>query len=269
MTAALPRIWFEGRILAADEPIVTALDQGLLLGDGVFEVLVVRERRPVMLDRHLRRLRRGLDRLGIVGAPADADLADAIDAVVADADLEAARIRITVSPGPGPGPRQRGNAPLCVIAIDRLEAPPDSTTLTIVPWPRNERSPLAGIKAAAWSENAFALRHATAKGYGNALFLDTTGRLSECATANIFLVIDEEVLTPTLASGCLAGTAREVLMERGVARDCDLRPSDLERADAVFITSATGLVPVTRIDDLEFPSGSPAIERARGALVGD
>jgi branched-subunit amino acid aminotransferase/4-amino-4-deoxychorismate lyase len=153
-----------------------------------------------------------------------------------------------------------------VITIDRLAAPLETTTLTVVEWPRNERSPLAGIKASAWAENAFALRHAAAHGFGNALFLDTTGRLSECASSNIFLVIDEEILTPTLASGCLAGTARELLVESGIVRECDLFPADLERADAVFTTSATGLVPVTRIDDFEFPSTSPSIDRAKSAL---
>lgn len=263
---SLPLIWFDGRILPADTPVATALDHGLLLGDGVFEVLVVRGRRPVMLERHLRRLRRGLDRLGISGTPDDSSIGDAIDALVVAADLDEARVRITISPGPGPGPRQRGDAPLCVIAIDHLTAPPTSTTLTIAPWPRNERSPLAGIKASAWSENALALRHAAAHGFGNALFLDTTGRLSECASSNIFLVFVDEILTPTLASGCLAGTARELLLETGAVRECDLFPADLERADAVFTTSATGLVPVVRIDDLRFPPTAAAIDRARSAL---
>jgi branched-chain amino acid aminotransferase len=267
MTPDLPLIWLDGRVLSADEPIVTALDHGLLLGDGVFEVLVVRDRRPVMLQRHLRRLRRGLERLDIVGVPGDHRIIAAIEVLVAAADLDDARLRITVSPGPGPSPRQRGDAPLCVITIDHLAPPLAATTLTIVPWPRNERSPLAGIKASAWSENALALRHAAAHGFGNALFCDTTGRLSECASSNIFLIIDDEILTPKLASGCLAGTAREALIETGVARDRDLWPSDLHRADAVFTTSATGLVPVTRIDELEFPSTSSAFDRARAALL--
>ena len=267
MTPALPLIWSDGRIVAAGEPIATALDHGLLLGDGVFDVLVVRGRRPIMVERHLARLRRGLDRLDIVGAPDDDTIRGAIDTLVAAAELDDARIRITVSPGAGPTSLQRGDRPMCVLAIDRLAAPVASTTLTVVPWPRNERSPLAGIKATAWAENAFALRHAVANGFGNALFLDTTGRVSECASSNIFVVIDDEILTPTLESGCLAGTMREALLERGVAKVCDLWPMDLERAAAVFTTSTIGLVPVTRIDGIDFPVASPAIERARAAIA--
>ena len=264
-----PLVWIDGRVVTADSPVASALDHGLLLGDGVFEVLVVRGRRPVMIDRHLRRLRRGLDRLAIHGTPDDPTLIGAIDTLVAAADLADARIRITVSPGAGVSPRQRGDRPLCFVTIDHLAPALASTTLMTVPWPRNERSPLAGIKASAWAENAFALRHAAAHGFGNALFLDTTGRLSECASSNIFVVIDDEILTPTLGSGCLAGTMREALVEHGVARECDLRPADLHRADAVFTTSSTGLVPVVGVDDLVFPPTSPAIDRARAAVASE
>ncbi len=269
MTRNVPCTWVDGRIVDADEPIASSLDHGLLLGDGVFEVMVVRDGRPVHAHRHLARLRRGLERLDIDGTPDDTTLLGSIDALVAATGLDDARIRIAVSPGDGPSPRERGPRPRTFITIDRLAPPVTSTTLTVVPWVRNERSPLAGIKAAAWSENAFALRHARAAGFGNALFLDTTGRLSECASSNIFLVIDDQILTPSLASGCLAGTAREVLLEAGVAHEADLWPSDLERAAAVFTTSATGFVPVTRIDDRQFLSASPAFDRARDAIERD
>lgn len=269
MSGTPPLVWSDGRILAAEAPIASALDHGLLLGDGVFEALVVRRGRPMMIDRHLRRLRRGLDRLGIEGTPDDPTLIGAIDALVAATGLDDARIRITVTPGPGVSPRQRGDRPLCFVTIDNLTPMLTSTTLMTVPWPRNERSPLAGIKASAWAENALALRHAAAHGFGNALFLDTTGRLSECASSNIFLVIDDEILTPSLEAGGLAGTMREALLDIGVARQCDLWPADLHRADAVFTTSATGLVPVERVDALGFSVASPAIDRARAALAID
>ncbi len=270
MTRRAPLVWIDGRIVGADTPIVAATDHGLLLGDGVFEALIVRDRRPSMLDRHLRRLRRGLERLDISGAPDDTTIATAIESLVDASGLIDARIRLTVTPGPGPTTRERGPVPTTVITIDRLAAAPATTSLTVVPWARNERSPLAGIKGIAWADNAFALRHATAHGFGNALFLDTTGRLSECATANVFLVFGDEIATPSLDSGCLAGTVREALLDLGIAIERDLWPADLDRADTVFVTtSTTGIVPVERVDDRRFPTDSPVIDRARAVIAED
>ena len=266
----LPLVWHDGAIVEATTPIATATDHGLLLGDGVFEAMVVRDRRPVMLERHLRRLRLGLDRLDIIGAPDDATIVSAIDSLIDASGLDDARLRLTVTPGPGSTPRDRGDNPTTFVTIDHLTPSPATTSLMTVPWARNERSPLAGIKGTAWAENALALRHAAAHGFGNALFLDTTGRLSECATANLFVVHGSEILTPTLASGCLAGTVRESLLDHHIAAERDLWPADLERADAVFITtSTTGIVPVERVDEMVFPVDSPAVERARLAVADD
>lgn len=262
-----PTTWIDGRIVPSDDAVVSALDHGLLLGDGVFEALVVRDGRPVMIERHLRRLRRGLERLDITHGPDDTTLIAAIDELVTSSGLDEARIRITVTAGSGPTARERGPSPTVLVTIDRLGASIPTTSLTLVPWARNERSPLAGIKSTAWADNAFALRYATSMGFANALFLDTTGRLSECATANVFLVIDHEILTPTLDSGCLAGTVREALVEAGVARERDLWPRDLDAADAVFITtSTTGVVPVIQIDERAYPADDPAFDRARHTL---
>lgn len=266
----LPLVWHDGAIVEPSTPIATATDHGLLLGDGVFETMVVRDRRPAMLDRHLRRLRRGLDRLDIVGAPDDATIIAAVDSLIDASGLDDARLRLTITAGPGSTPRERGDRPTTFLTIDRLAPAPATTSLMIMPWTRNERSPLAGIKATAWADNAFALRHAIAHGFDNALFLDTTGRLSECATANLFLVHGDEILTPSLASGCLAGTVRESLLDHRIAVERDLWPADLERADAVFITtSTTGIVPVERVDGMKFPVDSPAVERARLAVADD
>lgn len=260
-------VWHDGRVVDPSEPIVDATDHGVLLGDGVFETLAVRGGRPRLLDRHLHRLRVGMARLDIVDGPDDASVRHAIDELLTASGLTDARIRITVTAGPGPSPRRRAGTPTVFVTIAPLGPAPTSVSLHVVPWPRNERSALAGIKSINWAENAHALRAATAAGFDNALFRDTQGRVSECATANIFAVIDGEVLTPALSSGCLAGTVRAVLLDAGVATEADLHPADLSGADGVFITtSTTGITPVHAIDELVLPSDAGAVTRARAAL---
>jgi len=260
-------VWHDGRVVEPSTPIIGATDHGVLLGDGVFETLAVREGRPRLLDRHLHRLRAGMDRIDIVNGPDDDTVRHAIDELVAASGLTDARIRITVTAGPGSSPRTRTGSPTMFITIARLDPAPASVSLHLVPWPRHERSALAGIKSINWAENAHALRAAVAAGFDNALFCDTQGRLSECATANIFLVLDGAIVTPSLESGCLAGTVRAVLLDAGVATEADLHPADVPRADGVFLTtSTTGITPVHAIDDRTIHTDADALDCARAAL---
>jgi branched-chain amino acid aminotransferase len=164
-----------------------------------------------------------------------------------------ARARITITPGPGSSPRDRGAQPLTVISISPLPKAPSSISLCTVQWTRNERSPLAGIKSTSWGENATILRFATTNGFDNAILCDSTGRLSECTTSNVFLVIGEQIVTPSLDSGCLPGIIREVLIDKQVVSEQDLVPSDLALATEVFITSSTtGVVPVHCVDERSY-----------------
>lgn len=263
----LPLVWHDGRIIDAETPIATALDHGVLLGDGLFEAIVIVDGVARHLDRHLARLRRGLAVLDIEGSPDDDELRSAINGLVAASGRSDGRLRITVTAGDGISTRRRGARPNTFLTFDRPVPTPTSVTLLTSPWPRNERSPFAGIKSTNWAENAAALRLAAAHGFDNALFLDTRGRVSECATANVHAVMDGIVCTPPLGTGCLAGIAREVLLHEDIEIERELTPADLRRADTVFITSSTtGPVPVTRIDDDDLPVDPEWVRRIDVAL---
>jgi branched-chain amino acid aminotransferase len=137
---------------------------------------------------------------------------------------------------------------------------PATTTLVTVPWTRNERSAIAGLKTTSYAENAVALACAKRHGASEAVLADTLGRLSECTGSNVFVVVDGEVLTPSLDTGCLAGVTRELVLHwgRGVVamRETHLPYDVLRSADEVFITSSTRDVhPVVRIDDRELAAG--------------
>ena len=261
------QLWVNGELLATSSPSIHADDHGFLLGDGIFETFIARNAKPVFLELHLRRLRHGLTRLGLLNTPTDDDLTDAVMQLLAATNLTDARLRLTITPGPGHSPRERGPSPLAVLTATPLSPPPRSASLCTVPWVRNERSPLAGIKSTSWGDNAMVLRHAIERGFDNALLCDSTGRLSECTTSNFFAVIEDQILTPSLETGCLPGIIREVLLDSGDVREENLVPNDLGVATEVFITSSTtGVVPVNRIDDQPFAINGPATIRARAHI---
>jgi len=119
---------------------------------------------------------------------------------------------------------------------------------------RHAGSRFRGVKCLSWAFNLVMLEEAHARGCDEALLLNERGEVSECTSANVFMVRDGEVLTPSLDSGCLPGVTREILLEIGPAagiavREETLRLEDLMTADEVFITSTTrNLLPVVSIE---------------------
>ena len=113
--------------------------------------------------------------------------------------------------------------------------------MTTVPWTRNENGATAGLKTTSYAENVIALAHAAERGGTEAIFANTVGHLCEGTGSNVFYVVDGELRTPTLASGCLAGVTRALVIEW-----CDAREVDEPLADVKAATSEAFLVSTTR-----------------------
>jgi branched-chain amino acid aminotransferase len=254
--------WVGGAVVPEKDAVVPVLDHGFTVGDGVFETLLVREGVPFALTRHLRRLGRSAAGLG-VRAPDDELVRRAVAETLAAAGSDAARarLRITLTSGSGPLGSERGSGPpTLVVTLTPTGAWPASSAIATVPWPRNERSAVAGLKTTSYAENALALAEAHRRGASEAVLADTRGRLCEGTGSNVFVVVDGELHTPTLETGCLAGITRELVLEWApevvASREQDHPVEVLRSADEVFITSSTRDVhPVDRVDDRELEVG--------------
>lgn len=232
-------IWVNGELRDESEATVSVFDHGLTVGDGVFETIKVVDGVPFALRRHLKRLARSAAGLGLP-EPDEAVLAKACAEVVGQAPAGGYRLRITYTGGPAPMGSGRGDAaPTLVVAMAAFDDMPAVTSVAVVPWPRNERGALAGLKTTSYGENVVALARAAEFGASEALFADTQGRLSEGTGSNVFVVVDGEVLTPSLDSGCLAGVTRALVLEWTDAREADLPLDVLDRAEEIFLVSTT------------------------------
>lgn len=232
--------WVNGRIVGEAEPVLRADDHGVIVGDGVFETIKVVDGQPFALTRHLRRMQRSAAALGL---PLDVDRVRAAVAEVMAADGIAdglRRLRITLTGGPGPLASDRGSAgTTLIVATAPQQQPPQSSAVVTVPWTRNERSPLAGLKTTSYADNVIALNYAHAHDAGEAVFGNTRGDLCEGTGTNVFVAVDGRIVTPPLSSGCLAGVTRELVLEWG--DDIDERSLPLvtlEEADEAFLTSS-------------------------------
>ncbi|MDQ6855145.1 MAG: aminotransferase class IV [Actinomycetota bacterium] len=267
-------LWLNGQLVPASEARVSPFDHGLLVGDGVFETLRVYGGIPFAWTRHHERLARSAGGLGLA-APPSTELREAADAVLAANGLSNARLRITVTGGPMPPGSERAEGPPTVLI---MAGPPTPFAATVdvvtVPWARNERGAVAGLKTTSYAENVRALTFARERAAGEAIFLNTRGELCEATGSNVFVIRDGVVRTPADDAGCLLGVTRalvlELCAENGIQADeVTLAPTALGEADEAFLTSSTREVQtIGQTDGRAMPAApGPTTEKIAGLFT--
>lgn len=267
----MPPVFLNGALVDDEDAAVSVYDHGLVVGDGVFETILVVGGQPFALERHLDRLAGSAAGLGIE-APGRAELASAVALVTERAGFPRARVRITVTSGGGPLGSTRGrNGPTVVVAIAAEPIASPAVAVARSPWTRNEHGALAGLKTISYAENARALADAEAKGASEAIFANTAGMLCEGTGSNVFLVLDGSLVTPSLASGCLAGVTRALVLERfgGEERDVPIESLSPARASEAFLASTLrGIQAIASVDGAAFPAAPGPVTTAAAAAYG-
>jgi branched-chain amino acid aminotransferase len=253
------RAWMNGDLLSDPTGAVLGVtDHGFTVGDGVFESVKTLHGRPFALSRHLERLARSATGLGLA-APDGKEVRRGVDEVLAGTDDPLGRLRITLTAGPAPMGSGRGDGPATlVVAYSAIEPQSGSTTVATVPWTRNERGATAGLKTTSYAENVIALARAQELGGTEAVLANTRGDLCEGTGSNVFYVVDGELRTPTLDSGCLAGVTRALVLEWCGGREVDEPIEVAQQADEAFLVSTTRDVQaIARWDGRDLPAPGP------------
>lgn len=256
-------VWINGALVPEDEARISPFDHGWLVGDAVFETLVIVRGMPFAAHRHLERLAYSAKHLGI-SVPEPEVLREAMVEVAAANGLQKGRLRVTVSSGTGPLGSNRGDSPPTATVAATPQSPwPPTIAVATVEWTINERSPLAGLKTVSYGANVRALAAAKEVGASEAIFANTQGQLCEGTGSNIFLAHQGQLITPSLASGCLAGVTRQLVIELTGAEERDVPLSSLADADEAFLTSTTRDVhPIHAVDGHPLPHAPGPLTQA-------
>lgn len=250
------------RLVAADEPILTAFDLAATRGDGAFEAMLIRSGTPNKPDRHLTRMARSTQALDIVG-PTDAEWTALVEALVAAWPSQTEGVlKLVVSRGREDGSGAAPTAYGTLVAIDDLLLRQRAGGVHVVGltfgYPAHIRteSPwlLGGVKYLSYAVNMAAKRHAASIGADDVIFLSAEGDVLEGPNSTVVWLADGVLRTTPSDTGILRGTTQELLFETcdrlGLTAEIQTTTLDaLHHAEAVWLCSSTrGIAEVHSID---------------------
>ena len=273
-------VWRDGAavVIPADQPVVTAFDQGLGRGDGVFESVAVLGGGTPYLQPHLARM---------AGSAALLELADPgaavwhalVDAVLADwpADVEGV-CRLFLTRGLGEGLPPTALALLSPVPAEVVRQRTEGVSVVSlglgVAADFRARAPwlLGGAKTLSYAVNMAALRHAHSVGADDVVFTSADGQLLEGPTSTVVWAAGGTLHTPPLETGILPGTTVARLFERAADDGWPTASShgtvdDLHAADAVWLLSGVRLAAVVHTLDGVPRSDAGLTTRVRALLA--
>jgi branched-subunit amino acid aminotransferase/4-amino-4-deoxychorismate lyase len=206
-------IWLNGTYHDTPDKLVDLDDRGLLLADGLFETMLVRDGKAVFLQEHLARLQKGLRLFGFEVSLSQSELEEVVRTLSAPHDGQGA-VRLTVTRGGGVRgivPPVADVTPTVFMSCAPLPVASDeSISLVISKVRRNEGSPVSNIKSISYTDNILARQEAMAQGADEAIMLNNEGKVACASVANVFVILpDKSLVTPPLSAGCLAGVTRQ------------------------------------------------------------
>lgn len=243
-----------GTIGPTEEATIPVTDEGLLRGDGAFEVARLYGGTPFAMEDHYARLQRTADGLHL---EADHDALRAeVDALLDAAGPLDALLRVVLT---------RGGARILLIEpLPHRAAVARVATITYAP-----NRVLDGLKTLSYAGNMLAGRLAKEQGFDEALFVTPHGRVLEGNTWSFFWVApDGALLTPPLEDRILDSITRDRVIAESGAREAVCTLDDVARAQEAFIASSVReVMPIAAVGEVELPAAPGPVTQRAGELL--
>jgi branched-chain amino acid aminotransferase len=244
----------DGVVTDPAQALIPVTDEGLLRGDGVFEVVRVYDGRAFAMDEHLRRM-----------ASSAANLRLEIDLGALQADVEAvlsqygpadAALRMLFTRG---GHR--------VVLLEELKQLPETLALALITYAPTRI--MDGIKSLSYGPNMLASRLAKERGCDEALLVTPHGRVLEAPTTAFFYALDDgRLYTPPLEDHILDSITRRHVIAVTDAQERVTTTDDLPQVTEAFLASTLREVhPIHRIEDRELPAPGPLSQHAAAGVA--
>jgi branched-subunit amino acid aminotransferase/4-amino-4-deoxychorismate lyase len=258
---------FNRRLISAENSRLSAVSSAALYGKGVFTTIAIYNHEPFQWEKHWQRLSADAEKTGVnLSDLPERIIETALAEIIAENNVASGRARITLfdeSAGRIWQAKLKTETSFTIQTVD-FRPVSNNLQLTVSPFPINSKSPLAGVKSCNYLENILALENAQANGFDEAIRLNERGEIVSATAANVFWTKSGEIFTPSLKTGCLAGTTRSLIAENLPVVETKTRLNEIIEADEVFLTSAgIGIVKVESIDSKGFSAATPKINELK------
>jgi branched-chain amino acid aminotransferase len=240
-----------GAVSPVEEARIPVTDEGLLRGDGGFEVIRIYGGHPFALEDHYARLAHTCAGLRLE-VDLDAVRAESLALLEQAAEPESL-LRLVVTRG--------GHRIAVVEPLPARAATARVATVTYVP-----TRVLNGLKTLSYAANMLAGRIAKEQGADEALLITPHGRILEGPTWTFFWVRDGELLTTPLSEGILDSITRRRILEESAVTEATCTLDDVRGAQEAFIASSVReVLPIAAVDDIELPHAPGPVTTATHA----
>ena len=241
---------YNGKIINSEEPVITANCRGFRYGDGLFETMRLDEGEVSLHKYHFERLFNGLSvlKFQLPSSFTPQFLYESIQHLCMKNKHANARIRLMVFRGDGGVFDPVNHHPNYILQTwelpaGKLSLNENGLDIGIYKDAVKSIDILSNLKNNNYLPYIMAALHAKENKWNDSVLLNTEGRICDASIANVFMLKNDEVYTPSLSEGCVAGVMRRFLLEKLPAigykvHETKIEINDLLKADEIWLTNA-------------------------------
>ncbi|MBI1859113.1 MAG: aminotransferase class IV [Candidatus Melainabacteria bacterium] len=239
-------VFLNGQIIKEEDAKISITDLSYQFGYGLFETILCREGIPLFIEGHYKRLSHSARDIGMTFPVDLTDIQSWIKQVLSANKLTSARIKVIVS-------KRLEDKFNILIMTSNIGTLPASYSLICKTLIRDPKSISFRNKTTSRADSFVAYKEAIENKFNDVLYLNEKNELVECSRANIFLVLEDKIITPSLESGILSGVTRSKILDIAKKEDIHIEEKNvhslyLNKAQSVFATNAIiGIMPISRI----------------------
>ena len=247
-----PTYYINGKWVKKSDAKISANDAGFLLGDGLFETIRFQNKKLFLIDKHLARLKNGLETIKIKSDFSDEEIKSILNEIIDKNDINDGLIRLMITRGELEGEPWNYSGPVCIYVSIRPISPMSNSPVKVVYFNESDYPIIRftpAIKSMNYIGNMLAKKDAEKFNAYEPVFINNDGYITECAIRNIFYIKGNSLITPSEELGILPGVMRDSIMKIGdkiglKVFESKIHKNEIDSMDEAFISSSgIGLLP--------------------------